>query len=322
MQAIVQDRYGSTDVLELRAIELPEIADDEVLVSVRAAGVDRGVPHLMTGTPYLVRLAGYGVRTPKNPVRGIDMAGVVESIGKAVTRFQRGDEVFGFAKGAFAEFASAPENKLALKPVNLSFAQAAAVPISASTALQALQGADVQRGQRVLVVGASGGVGTYAVQLAKAFGAHVAGVCSTTKVDVVRSIGADLVIDYTSEDFTKAPRRYDLILDIGGNTLLSRLRKVLKPKGTLILVGGEEGGRWTGGMDRQLRAIALSPFIGQKLKMKLPSENYEDLLVLKELIEAGKVTPTIDRTYSLIETRKAIEYVEGGHARGKVVVTI
>jgi NADPH:quinone reductase-like Zn-dependent oxidoreductase len=323
MKAIVQDTYGSTDVLELRDIDRPEIADDEVLVRVYAAGVDRGVWHLMTGLAYPIRLAGYGLRAPKTPVPGMDLAGVVEEVGSDVTRFRPGDEVFGIGKGAYAEFARAPENKLAPKPANLTFEQAAVVAISGSTALQAVRDkGHVEPGQQVLIIGASGGVGTYAVQLAKALGAEVTGVCSTTKVDLVRSIGADHVIDYTREDFADGKQRYDVILDIGGNRSLSHLRRALTRKGTLVLVGGEEGGRWLGGMDRQLRMLLLSPFVGQTLRSLINKENHEDLIVLAELIEAGKITPVIDRTYPLSEAPKAIRHMEEGHVRGKVVITV
>ena len=323
MKAIVQDTYGSTDVLQFRVVDRPEIADDEVLVRVHAAGVDRGVWHLMTGLPYPIRLAGYGVRAPKNGVPGMDVAGQVEAVGKDVTRFQPGDEVFGIGKGAFAEYARAPENKLAPKPANLTFEQAAVVAISGLTALQGLRDhGRVQPGQKVLIIGASGGVGTYAVQLAKAFGAQVTGVCSTTKVDMVRSLGADHVIDYTRDDFADRGQRYDLILDIGGNSSLARLRRVLTPRGKLVIVGGETGGRWLGGTDRQIRALLLSPFVSQKMGTFISRENHEDMLVLKELIEAGKVTPAIDRTYPLTEAPQAIEYLQQGHARGKVLITV
>jgi NADPH:quinone reductase-like Zn-dependent oxidoreductase len=323
VKAIVQEAYGSADVLELRDIDKPEIGDEEVLVRVHAAGVDRGVWHLMTGQAYLIRLAGYGVRRPKNPIRGREAAGTVEAIGKGVTRVRPGEEVMGTSEGSFAEYARAREDKLAPKPVNLSFEQAAAVPISASTALQAVRGkGQVQAGQKVLIIGASGGVGTFAVQLGKAFGAEVTGVCSTAKVDLVRSIGADHVIDYNRDDFADGRQRYDLILDIGGNRSLSHLRRALTPKGTLVLVGGEGGGRWIGGMDRQVRALAISPFVGQKLKMFVAREHYEELQLLTELIEAGKITPVIDRTYPLSEAADAIRYLEQGHARGKIVITI
>src|SRR5215213_4798744 len=323
MEAIVRDTYGSPEVLELRDIDKPEIADDEVLVRVHAAGVDRGVWHIMTGLPYPIRLAGYGLRAPKNPVVGSDVAGVVEAVGKHVTRFQRGDEVFGIGKGSYAEYVCASEDKLAHKPANLTFEQAAVVAISGLTALQGLRDhGRVEPEQKVLVIGASGGVGTFAVQIAKAFGAHVTGVCSTTKVNLVRSIGADHVMDYTREDFAKGEQRYDLILDIGGNSSLARLRRALAPRGTLVIVGGETDGRWLGGTDRQLRALMLSPFVGQKLGTFVSSENHEDMIILKDLIEAGKVTPVIDRTFPLSEVPEAIRYLEEGHARGKVVVTL
>jgi NADPH:quinone reductase-like Zn-dependent oxidoreductase len=323
MRAIVQETYGSADVLELRDIDKPEIADDEVLVRVRAAGVDRGVWHVMTGLPYPIRLAGYGLRAPKSPVPGADVAGVVEAVGNDVTRFQPGDEVFGIGKGSYAEYARAREDKLAPKPANLTFEQAAAVAISGLTALQGLRDhGRVEPGQKALIIGASGGVGTYAVQLAKVFGAEVTAVCSTTKVDMVRSLGADHVIDYTHDDFADGEQRYDVILDIGGNSTLSRLRRALTLEGTLVIVGGETDGRWLGGTDRQLRALVLSRFVGQKLGTFVSRENHEDLIVLKELIESGKVAPVIDRTYQLSEAPEAIRYLKQGHARGKVVITV
>jgi NADPH:quinone reductase-like Zn-dependent oxidoreductase len=323
MKAIVQDEYGSPDVLELRDIDIPQIADEEVLVHVHAAGVGRDVWHVMTGLPYPIRLAGYGFRAPKNPVIGSDMAGIVEAVGKDVSRFQPGDEVFGIGKGSYAEYVCAGEDKLAPKPVNLTFEQAAVLAIMGSTALQALRDhGKVRPGQEVLVIGASGGVGTYAVQIAKAFGAHVTGVCSTQKVEMVRSIGADHVIDYTREDFAEGDQRYDLILDIGGNSSLARLRRALASRGTLVIVGGEGGGRWLGGLERQLWATMLSPFVSQKLGTFVSTPNHEDLLVLKELVESGKVAPVIDRTYPLAEVPEAIRYLEEGHARGKVVITV
>ena len=325
MTAMVQDRYGdeAEDVLRLGEVAKPRVSDDQVLVRVQAAGVDRGVWHVMAGLPYPIRLGGYGLRAPKHPVPGMDMAGVVEAIGEHVTRFQPGDEVFGIGKGAYAEYALAPEDKLVPKPANLTFEQASVVAISGLTALQALRDhGKVQPGDKVLIIGASGGVGSYAVQLAKAFGAHVTGVCSTAKVDLVRSIGADHVIDYAVDDFAEGEHRYDLILDIGGNSTLSRLRHALTPKGTLIIVGGETDGRMLGGFDRQVRALLLSRFVGQKLGTFVSSENHEDMLVLKELIEAGKVAPVIDRTYALAEVPEAISYVKDGRARGKVVVTV
>src|SRR5687768_8328468 len=263
MKAMVRDTYGPPDLLELRDIDIPEIAEDEVLVRVHAAGVGRDVWHVMTGLPYPIRLAGYGLRAPKNPVIGSDVAGIVETVGKDVSTFQPGDEVFGIGKGSYAEYVCAREDKLAPKPENLTFEQAAVVTIMGSTALQALRDHGKMRpGQEVLIIGASGGVGTYAVQIAKAFGAHVTGVCSTTKVEMVRSIGADHVIDYTREDFAEGEQRYDLILDIGGNSTLARLRRALTPQGTLVITGGEGGGRWLGGTDRQIRALLLSRFVG------------------------------------------------------------
>jgi NADPH:quinone reductase-like Zn-dependent oxidoreductase len=323
MKAIVRDTYGPPDVLELRDIDKPGIEDDEVLVRVRAAGVGRDVWHVMAGLPYPIRLAGYGLRAPNNPVIGSDVAGVVEAHGKNVTRFKPGDEVFGIGKGSFAEYVCAREDKLAPKPANLTFEQAAVVAISGSTALQGLRDhGKVRQGQEVLVIGASGGVGTFAVQLAKAFGAHITGVCSTKKVEMVRSIGADRVIDYTKEDFAKSEHRYDLILDIGGNSSLARLRHALNPKGTLVITGGETDGRWLGGTDRQVRAMLLSPFVGQKLGTFVNKENHEDMIALKELIEDGKVTPVIDRMYPLDKVPEAIRYLAEGHARGKVVISV
>jgi NADPH:quinone reductase-like Zn-dependent oxidoreductase len=323
MKAIVQDRYGSADLLEFRDIATPVIAGDEVLVRVHAAGVDRGVCHLMTGLPYPVRLAGYGLRAPKTSVPGTDLAGVVAAVGPEVTRFQPGDEVFGTGKGTFAEYARAAEGKLAPKPASLTFEQAAVVALSGQTALQGLRDQGrVQAGQKVLITGASGGVGTFAVQLATAFGAQVTGVCSTTKADLVRSIGAGRVIDYTREDFADGQQRYDVILDVGGNPSLSRLRRALAPTGTLVIAGGETGGRWLGGSDRQVRALLLSRFVGQKLTTFISTQNHEDLIVLTELLEAGKIIPVIDRTYPLSEASKAIRYLEQGHARGKIVITV
>jgi NADPH:quinone reductase-like Zn-dependent oxidoreductase len=277
----------------------------------------------MTGLPYPIRLAGYGLRAPQTRVIGADVAGVVESVGNDVTKFRPGDEVFGIGKGTFAEYARAPESKLAPKPANLTLEQAAAVAVSGLPALQGLRDyGRVEPGQKVLIIGASGGVGTYAVQLAKVFGAEVTAVCSTTKVEIVRSIGADHVIDYTRDDFAAGEQRYDLILGIGGTSSLSRLRRALTPKGTLVIAGGETDGRWLGGSDRQVRALLLSPFVGQKLGAFVSKENNEDMIVLKELIETGKVTPVIDRTYPLSEVPEAIRYMRNGHARGKVVITI
>ena len=323
MKAIAQDTYGSADVLQVRDIAKPGVTGDEVLVRVHAAGVDRGVWHVMTGLPYPIRVAGYGLRVPRTPVPGTDLAGVVEAVGTDVSTFRPGDEVFGVGTGAFAEYARATEGKLAPKPANLSFEQAAVVATSGSTALQALRDhAHVERGQTVLIIGASGGVGTFAVQLGKVFGADVTAVCSTTKVDMVRSLGADRVMDYTREDFADGARRFDAILDIGGNASLSRLRRALSPKGTLVIVGGETDGRWLGGTDRQVRALVLSRFVGQTLTTFVATQTSHDLVVLKELIEAGHVTPVVDRAYPLIDVPEAIRYLEQGRARGKVLITV
>lgn len=322
-QAIVQDTYGD-DVFRLTQIATPPIADDEVLVRVHAAGMDRGTWHMMTGLPYLLRIIGFGWRRPKNRIPGLDVAGTVAAIGASVTRFAIGDEVFGIAKGSFAEYTAAQENKLARKPSNLSFTQAAAVPVSGLTALQALRdGGQVQSGQHVLIIGASGGVGSYAVQLAKAFGAQVTAVCSTKKLDLVRALGADYVIDYTQQDFSARITRYDLILDIGGNPALSRLRRVLTPTGTAVIIGGEEGGRFTGGFGRSLRARAMTPFLkGQRLTMFANKENADDLQLLTELIEAGKLTPSIDATYPLGKVRQAMRHLQTGTVRGKIAITV
>jgi NADPH:quinone reductase-like Zn-dependent oxidoreductase len=323
MQAIVQDTYGSPEVLRPARISRPEIADHEVLLRVRAAGLDRGTEHLMTGRPYLLRLV-FGIRAPKNPIPGRDVAGTIVAVGAAVTRFAVGDEVFGIGKGTFAEYAVAREDKLAPKPANTTFEQASVLGISALTALQALRDAGrVGPGQQVLIVGASGGVGSYAVQLAKAFGAQVTGVSSTTKLDLVRSLGADQVVDYTREDFADGTRRWDLILDIAGNSGLSRLRRALAPNGTLVLVGGEEGGDWTGGMiGRQLRARALSLVLRQRLTSSLCRERSDDLERLTVLVEAGQVTPSIARTYPLDRAPEALRHLAAGNARGKVAITI
>ncbi len=323
MRAIVQDKYGSTNVLELQEVARPEIGEDDVLIRVRAAGVDPGVWHLITGLPYLVRLAGYGIRAPKTRVRGSDVAGTVEAVGPSVTRFQPGDEVFGTCDGAFAEYASAREERLALKPATLTFEQAAAVATSGFTALQGLRDrGEVQAGQKVLVIGASGGVGTSAVQIARAFGAEVTGVCSTRNVDLVRSIGADHVIDYTRDDFADGAQSYDVILDTAGNRPLSLLRRALTRRGTLVIVGAEGGGRWIGAVGRTFKALLLSPFVGQSLRAFISKETGDDLDALKQLVEAGQLAPVIDRTYALNEAPEAIAYIAEGHARGKVVVTV
>ena len=325
MKATVQDTYGSTDVLELRDIDKPVPTDNEVLVRVHAAGLHRGDWHVMTGLPYLIRLVvpTLGLRKPKVPVLGMDVAGRVEAVGSNVTRFQSGDEVFGWCDGSFAEYACAGEDHFAAKPANLSFEQAAVVPISGFAALQAVRDSgEVQPGQQVLVIGAAGAVGWFAVQLAKAFGAQVTGVASTTQVELVRSIGADEVIDYTRTDVTDGTRQWDLIVDTGGRRSLSQLRRALTPTGTLVIVGGEGGGRWMGGFLRNLRAPLLSRFVGQRLRMLTSKPGQEDLQVLRELIEAGKLTPLIGRTYPLGEVPEAMRALEAGHTRGKLVITV
>ena len=323
MKAIGQDRYGSAGVLEFRDIETPVVGQDEVLVRVAAAGCGPDVWHLMTGRPYFARLL-IGLRRPKIKVLGWDVAGTVEAVGSSVTTLQVGDEVMGTCRGSFAEFAVTAADKLVRKPTRLTFEQAAAAPISGVTALQALRDtADVRPGQRALVIGAAGGVGSLAVQIAKASGAEVTGVCSTSKMDLVRSLGADEVIDYTREDFSDGTRRWDVIIDTAGRRSLSHLRRALAKRGTLVIVGGDGGGRWTGGFFRgALRAPLLSPFVGQRLRGLTSKENQEDLRSLGELIDAGKVTPIVDRTYPLVEAPDAIRYLEQGHPRGKIVITV
>ena len=323
MKAMTQDRYGSADVLVLEDIGVPVVGDDELLIRVHAAGAGPEVWHLMTGLPYFVRLMGLGLRKPKARVPGWDVAGSVEAVGKDVTDFQQGDEVFGTCRGSFAEYACARPENLAAKPTNLSFEQAAGVPVSGCTALHGLRDeGGLQAGQTALIIGASGGVGTFAVQLAKVFGAHVTGVCSTTKVDLVRSLGADHVIDYTREDFADGAQRYDLILDTAGRRSLAHLRRALTPKGTLVIVGGEGGGRLTGGFERQLRAALLSPLVGQRLRAVMSTERQEDLRYLKDVIEAGEVTPVISETYPLAEAAKALSDADEGHGRGKTVIIV
>jgi NADPH:quinone reductase-like Zn-dependent oxidoreductase len=323
MKAIVQDVYGNSDVLQLRDVQQPVPGDGEVLIRVRAAGVDQGVWHLMTGRPYLIRLFGFGLRKPKFPVRGREVAGVVEAVGAGVTRFEPGDEVFGTCEGSFAEFVCAREDRVATKPANLTFEEAAVAPISAVTALQAVRDAgQIGTGQKVLIIGAGGGVGSFAVQVAKAFGAEVTGVCSTGKVELVRSLGADHVIDYTQDDFARAGLLYDVILDTAGNRALSVLRKALKPRGTLVIVGGEGGGNLTGGFERSMAAPLVSMFSGQKFKGLVSTENYRDLEAVTTLIEAGSVKPAVDKVYPLVEAPAAVEYMHEGRARGKVVVSI
>ncbi|GAA3269665.1 NAD(P)-dependent alcohol dehydrogenase [Paenarthrobacter aurescens] len=350
MRAVVQEAYGSAEMLHEARIPRPSMADNEVLVKVVAAGLDRGTWHVTRGLPYAVRLA-YGFRAPRNPVPGLDLAGTVEAVGSKVTRFVVGDQVFGSGKGSFAEFAPARENQLAHKPAGISFEEAAAVPVSACTALMALRAAGIQpnaagiqpasggihshsgradKEPKVLITGASGGVGSFAVQLAKAAGAEVTGVASTAKLDLVRVLGADHVIDYTTQDFAGvggrdaaggAPR-YDVIIDIAGNPSVSRLRRALTPSGTAVITGGEEGGSWTGSLDRQLRAVMLSPFIKQRLTMILGAQSAADLEYLAGLLDAGTIAPAIDRTYPLVQVPEAMRYFDGGKARGKVVITI
>jgi NADPH:quinone reductase-like Zn-dependent oxidoreductase len=320
MRAIVQTRYGSTDTLSLADIDQPRIGAKDVLVHVRAAGLDRGTWHLMAGRPYAIRLAGYGLRAPKQHVPGVDVAGEVAAAGAEVTRFRTGDEVFGTARGSFAEYVAAAEDTLAPKPANLTYEQAAALPVSGLTALHGLT--DVGRleaGQRVLVIGASGGVGSYAVQIAKALGAYVAGVCSATKVDLVRGLGADLVVDYESADFADG-EPYDLILDMGGNSSIAHLRRALAPRGTLVIAGGEGGGRWLGGADRQLRAMALSPFVRQRLTTFVSKTDAAGLDRLAALVADGRVVPAVERTYPLVEMPDAMRRLAAGDVRGKVVI--
>jgi len=322
MNAIVQDTYGTAEVLHAAEIDKPAIAAAEILVQVRAAGISRGTWHLMTGQPYLMRVMGFGLTRPKNPVPGQDVAGVVIEVGSDVTRFQPGDEVFGIGRGAFAEYAVVSQDKLAHKPAGVSFEQAAVAPVSGVTALQALRDKGrVGAGQKVLVIGASGGVGTYAVQLAKSFGAHVTGVSSTGKLDLVQSLGADHVFDYTKADFTTARSRYDLILDNVENRSLSDVRRALKPRGTLVLNSGTGAGGMKM-MARLVRPLMLSPFVRQRLRRYLSNPNRADLEVLKAFVEAGQLMPVIDSSFALEKTPAALRHIEAGHARGKVVIAV
>lgn len=325
MMSVVQDEYGTDParVLRLAEIGVPRIGPDEVLVRVRAASVDRGTWHVMAGLPYAVRLAGFGVRRPKHPNPGRSLAGTVEAVGRDVTGVAAGDDVIGISDSSLAQFAVVDGAKLAPKPAGVSFEEAASLPVSGLTALQAVRDQGrVRPGQSVLVVGASGGVGSFAVQIAKAYGAEVTAVCSTPKVEMVRGLGADHVIDYTERDLADGDACYDVILDIGGNRPLSLLRRVLTPHGRLVIVGGETDGRWLGGADRQLRALALSPFVSQTLGTFISSENADDLDALRRLVEAGDVSPVVDRTYSLEEVADAIQHVVDGHVRGKVVISV
>jgi NADPH:quinone reductase-like Zn-dependent oxidoreductase len=319
MKAIVQVQYGSPDVLRLKDIDKPVVKDDEVLVRVHAAAVNIGDWHLLRGVPYAMRLAS-GLLKPRREIPGLDVVGQVEVTGKNVEQFRPGDEVFGWCRGAFAEYACAAENNLLPRPANLTFEQAAAVGDSAFTALAAVRDqGKVQPGHTVLINGASGGVGTFAVQIAKAFGANVTGVCSTRNVDMVRSIGADQVIDYTKDDFTQAEQRYDVMLDLVGSRSLSACRRALTPRGTYVVVGVRDMGRWFG-LRRQTKALLLSPFVRQRMRVFVVRHNREDLAVLKELVEAGKVAPVIDRRYTLREVPEALRYQGEGHSQGKIVI--
>ena len=322
MQAMVQDRYGSAAVLETREIDKPAIGEHEVLIRVRAAGVNPADWAIMSGLPYIARPV-YGLRRPKHSVRGTDVAGTVEAVGPGVSQFQVGDEVFGWCTGSYAEYAAASEDALALKPANLTFEQAAAVPMAGFVALQALRDhGHVTAGQKVLINGASGGIGTFAVQIAKSLGAEVTGVCSTRNVEMVRSIGADHVIDYTKDDFTQNGVRYDFILDNVANRSLTELRRALTPTGTLIPNGGGFDHRWMASGGRLIRAVVLFKFGGQTLGNFLMSANQADLLTLKAMLEAGTVVPVVGRTFPLSETAKALDLVGQGHARGKVAITV
>ena len=321
MKAIVQSRYGSPDVLRLEEIAKPVVKDDEVLVRVRAAAVNSGDWHLLRGVPYVMRLV-FGLTGPRRKTPGLDIAGQVEAVGGNVKQLRPGDEVFGWCKGAFAEYACTAESNLLPKPSNLNFEQAAAVGDSAFTALAAVRDqGKVQPGQRVLINGASGGVGTFAVQIAKSFGANVTGVCSTANIDLVRSLGADQVIDYTNEAFTQSAGRYDVMLDLVGNRSLSDCRRVLTPGGTYVLVGVKDMGRWFG-LGRQCKALLLSPAVGQRMRVFVARHTREDLAVLKELVETGKVAPVIDRHYSLSDVPEALRYQGKGHAHGKIVIAV
>lgn len=321
MRAITQKRYGTSEVLHLARVPRPAVAEQQVLIRVQAAGVDRGTEHLMTGKPYAVRL-GIGIRRPRNPVPGRDVAGTVVEVGAGVVRFLPGDAVYGVAPGSFAEYAVTGQDKLALKPTTLSFAEAAIVPISGGTALQALTGAGkVQSGESVLVTGASGGVGGYAVQLARALGADVTAVCSTAKMDFVASLGAHHVIDYTRQDWADSERRFDLIIDIAGNPSLRRLRRALAPGGRVVFVGGEHGGKVTG-TSRQLRGVMVSPFVKQRFVPLLARERAADYDELTRLIESGQVVSTLHRTFPLEQAADAVRLLERGEIRGKVAVTV
>jgi len=322
MKAIVQDKYGSPDVLELEDIDKPVVKDDDVLVRVHAAGVNPLDWHYLTGTPYVMRIQA-GLRKPKRTIQGVDVAGTVLEVGGKVTQFRPGDEVFGWCTGAFAEYACAGEDHFVAKPANLTFEQAAAVPIAAFTALQALRDkGKIEAGQKVLINGASGGVGTFAVQIAKSLGAEVTGVCSTRNVDMVRSIGSDHVIDYTRDDFTQSGHRYDVMIDNVGNRSLSACRRSLKPGGIYVLVGAPKKGRWLGQVKRLVGALLAFMVVSQKAAPLLAKETKDDLIVLQELLESAKLVPIIDRRYELSEVPAALRYQGEGHTQGKIVITI
>jgi NADPH:quinone reductase-like Zn-dependent oxidoreductase len=324
MRATVRDGYGSADVLEVRDVPTPVAAAGEVLIRVQAAGLDRGAWHVMTGRPYLMRLAGFGVRRPKDPGLGTELAGVVEALGAGVTGVAVGDAVYGAGTNSFAQYATASPGRLAAAPANLTPQQAAAMPISAVTALQAVRDrGHLRAGQSVLVIGASGGVGSFAVQIAKALGGQVTGVASTAKLDFVRSLGAHEVIDYTVGDLVRRGHRYDLVLDVGGNRPLAALRRLLAPKGTLVFVGGEGGGRVTGGLGRQLRALLLGPFVGQRLgSFWIAASNTADLDTLRAMVEAGTVTPAVHRACTPTDLPAAVRDLEAGRVSGKIVITV
>jgi NADPH:quinone reductase-like Zn-dependent oxidoreductase len=321
MKAIVYSIYGPPEVIRCEEMERPTPGDKEVLIRVLAASVNPLDWHSLRGKPYFLRMMT-GLGKPKDTRLGVDVAGLVEAVGRNVTALKPGDEVFGSCRGAFAEYACAAESALVLKPDNVTFEQAAAAPVAAITALQGLRDTGrIQPGQRVLINGAAGGVGTFAVQIARSFGADVTGVCSTRNVEMVRSIGADRVFDYTQEDFTRGAQRYDLILDCVGNHSLPACRRVLNPKGIYAMVGGQ-GGQWLGPLPRVLKALVWSWFSSRKLVLVLARVSKEDLALLRELMASGKVTPVIDRRYSLREVPEAIRYLEAGHARGKVVIAL
>jgi NADPH:quinone reductase-like Zn-dependent oxidoreductase len=321
VKAIVQTKYGSPDVLELRDVDKPLVKDDRVLVRVHAAAVNIGDWHLMRGIPYVMRIAT-GPLKPRREIPGLDIAGQVESVGPDVQQLRPGDEVFGWCKGAFAEYVCTPEENLLPTPANLTLEQSAAVGDSAFTALAAVRDqGKVQPGQRVLINGASGGVGTFAVQIAKSFGAHVTGVCSTRNTDLVRSLGADEVIDYTSEDFTQSGERYDVMLDLVSTRSLSDCRRVLTPRGTYVLVGDADMGRWFG-LARQIKALSLSPFVRQRMRVFIATHNRQDLAVLRDLAEAGRIAPVIDSRYALSDVPEALRHQGEGHAQGKIVIAM